>query len=352
MTTNNRIYTNYGTVLAIACVFFVAHAIVAPSVAFANGYEENPPRLAWSPVENVLAAAVNDELWLVRDNSYAEVIASGAVASPTFSQDGRYLAFVQGGNLMIYDMDTLICMAVVDTGEVIDCTFDRVEPGGRTSNKIYFTAGPLYYGCDIYMYDVDNGQLYSITDEGDASASAPVPNPYSDMIAFVLHGIDSPGSYEQLHVKGGERGGIRAATSPQSAGEWGYHESNPFFIGPNTIVFQRGGWGDWTLYKLDLSTKREEVFLPAAAQPSLSTYQNVLAFSRRDPYLVEEYEYDWEIPPTVWVIYLDTGAEYQISPNNVWAEFPSVSIDGTHIAWVERGEFERVVIRSVVNAVG
>ncbi len=352
MLVNKHISMNYGTVLGIACAVFIAHAIASPTAAFANGYEENPPRLAWSPVENVLAAVVNDEMWLVRDCSYSDVIASGDVASPTFSQDGRYLAFVQGGNLMIYDMDTLICMAVVDTGEVIDCTFDRVEPDGRTSHKIYFTAGPLYYGCDIYIYDVASAEIFIVTDEGDASASAPVPNPYSDMIAFVLHGIESPGGYEQLYVKGGEFPEIRAATAAQPAGDWGYHESNPFFIGPNTIVFQRGGWGDWTLYKLDPSTKREEVFLPAAAQPSLSTYRNVLAFSRRDPYLVEEYEYDWEIPPTVWVIYLDTGAEYEISPYGVWAEFPAVSIDGTHIAWIEKGEFDRVVIRSVVDAVG
>jgi hypothetical protein len=353
MFTTNRFWLSNGAAATILVALVVLIALsFSTGAAFANGYEENPPRLAWSPAENLLAAVVNDELWLIRDQSYADVVSSGAVASPTFSQDGRYLAFVQGGNVNLYDTDSRETKVVDDSGEAVDCTFDCVEPEGTLTHKLYFTAGPLYYGCDIYMYDVDNGQLYTVTDEGEASASAPVPNPYSDMIAFVLHGIDSPGSYEQLYIKGGEFGRIRAATGPQPAGEWGYHESNPVFIGPNTVVFQRGGWGDWSLYKLDLSTKREEIFLADAEQPSMSSFRNILAFTRRDQYLKEEYEYDWEIPPTVWVKFLDTDEEFQISASNVWAEFPAVSIDGTHIAWIEKGEFDRIVIRSVIDAVG
>ena len=88
----------------LAAIIVVVSAIIAVETAsFANGYEENPPRIAWSPAGNVLVGVVNDELWIVDVLGYADILESGGVSSPTFSQDGLYLAFIQNGELKVYD---------------------------------------------------------------------------------------------------------------------------------------------------------------------------------------------------------------------------------------------------------
>jgi hypothetical protein len=348
-----RFFSFQAVKFAILFPALVVLIISLETALFANGYEDNPPPVAWSPANNVLVAAINDELWIVDVLGYADILASGGVSSPTFSQDGFYLAFVQNGSLRVYDWILGIYIDVETGGDVIDCAFDRSADDDKATHMLYFTAGPLYYGCDIFKLDVDSGVLYEVTDEGDASASAPVPNPYKDEIALVLHGIESPGGYEQLHLLTGMGRTPKAATGGQSFGEYGYHESNPIYIDANTIIFQRGGWGDWTLYKLNTTTGREEIFLPDAQQPSMSRYRGIIAFTRRNYFEKMFEEYDWDLPPSVWVKYTETGETIQISPYNVWSEFPAVSADGTHIAWVERcGELERVAIRTLVDAVG
>ena len=104
----------------------------------------------------------------------SELLESGGVSSPTFSQDGLYLAFIQNGELKVYDWMLSEYVETEAYGDVTDCSFDRAEDDEQATHFLYFTSGPLYYGCDIFRLDVDAGVLFEVTDEGDASASAPV----------------------------------------------------------------------------------------------------------------------------------------------------------------------------------
>ncbi|MCD6118751.1 PD40 domain-containing protein [bacterium] len=339
-------------IMIAAFAVFALFTVLQPDALFANGYDTYPPPICWSPTGDMLMAVMDDELWVVSTDGYADVLGYGEVASPTFSEDGKYIAFVEDGELRVFGLSTRQMIDIETGGDVLDCAFDRTVPDGESSYQLYFTAGPRFYGCDIFRYDFKLETIFIETDTGDASASAPVPSPDKSGFAFVLHGIESPGGYEQLWFKAGPHSEIAPLTAEQEFGEWGYHESNPVFLDPHTIVFQRGGWGDWNLYSLDLNTGRETLFLNDAQQASVSRYRGIMAFTRRSYFAKTHEEYDWEIMPSVWVKYLDTGEAYKVSASGVWAEFPAVSPDGTHIAWIETVERPRVVIRTVVDAVG
>src|SRR3990172_7379386 len=131
--------TAVGAFLTIALV-----SIAGQAATFANGYEDNPPRIVWSPAGNVLVGVVNDELWIVDVLGYADILESGGVSSPTFSQDGLYLAFIQNGELKVYDWMLSEYVETEAYGDVTDCSFDRAEDDEQASHFLYFTSAPLY----------------------------------------------------------------------------------------------------------------------------------------------------------------------------------------------------------------
>ncbi|MEP0814024.1 MAG: PD40 domain-containing protein [bacterium] len=323
--------------------------LLTAAPAFANGYGEYPPKLVWSPDGFHLAAVVGTELWIVDAYGSAYGIAYESPSSPSWSPDGSQLAYVQNGKLFIYGYSSDLSQQVRMLSGVLDCAFlpDADNP------RVLVSYGERFYGCDIGLYEVRTGRFEPLVESRDQSECSPVPNPDGSGFAYLVQGDGMPGGYEQIFYKPFGRKPGRALTGIADFGEWGYHESNPRWTGEGLLLFERGGWGDWHLYQFDVESGTEELFLADAEQPALSKYMGMIAFVRRDPELKAEYEYDWEIAPSVWLRHQESGDEFQISPPGTWAEYPAISPDGTHVAWIEiHAEMPQVVIRTVVNALG
>ena len=65
--------------------------------AYGNGYDHYPPDLVWSPVEDVLVAALENSLVIWTPYKGSVTVAEGEAASPTFTPDGEWVAFILDG---------------------------------------------------------------------------------------------------------------------------------------------------------------------------------------------------------------------------------------------------------------
>ena len=159
-------------------------------------------------------------------------------------------------------------------------------------------------------------------------------------------GLTGQAAYERLMVFNQDKQSSRQLTLPQQRPD-DYHESNAAFLDSGTVLFQRGGWGDWNLHRLDLATGKETLELTDAELPSFSADGRYLVFVRRDYAAKKAAEYDWEVPTSVRLRDRESGGEWQVSAPGVAACFPAIAPDGSMIAWVEAsGEGQAVQIRA------
>lgn len=329
------------------------------SAAHSNGYNDYPSKLRWSPTGDFVAAAIDGELWIVFPAGHADMVAQGEIASPSVSPDGMLVAYVNGGNLMVYSFIEWENYILDDAGDILDCAFETA-PGERKEFSLYYSKGERFYGCDIFSIRVEERQAgltfygeENITRTPNTSECSPSPSPFDDSIYFLSQGGDTPGGYEQLWHMKNDSSKPEAATGSSDFGEWGYHESNPVFFEEGTIFFERGGWGLWDLFALDPESGNESIVFAGAGKPSVSLYRGVLAFTRPDYYSIDHEMETWEYPLSVWVVDLETGYEFQVSPSGIHSDFPAVNSDGTRVAWIEQfGGRSRVVIRTTIDAVG
>src|SRR5690348_14811954 len=119
--------------LAFICVLLV------PTVALANGYENYPSPIAWSPDGNWLASVeANDwpyqdgivsgrlELYMGDGQPVSELIAGDGLGSPDFSSLGNTLIAVYGGKIAVFSSikDTAAVKYISAPAPVLDCTFE------------------------------------------------------------------------------------------------------------------------------------------------------------------------------------------------------------------------------------
>lgn len=329
--------------------------------ALANGYDFYPAPLAWSPDSTSLLAAWSSqfpqgegpsssafgELRLIQPASGTQQAVEAAYCtSPAWHPDGRSFAAIVNGSLRYYMLPQSAGGRVMAFGalsprfDLLDCSFN---PRWRESGQplLLFSAGERFYGCDIYAWQPQSG-ISTLLDLGGSSVLSPLFLP-DGRLACLAQGMDGfpAGAYERIMVISG--GSSPGQLSPEGRGPAispsEYHECYPLLIpGTNEMLYQRGGWGDWSIYKLNLDSGLETLEAADAQQPSLSADGRWLAFTRRDPQAKASQEYDWELPSSVWILDRSCGVESRVSADGLYAETPAVSPDGRWLAWIEAPE--------------
>jgi hypothetical protein len=331
--------------LVIACCLL-------PSLALANGYDTYACPLAWSPDSARLAAIVSQdwpyhsetaqgELLLCDRYGHGAALTDGALASPCFSPDSAWLAVVLNGDLVAFNLADGTAAWLTVRGDVLDCCFAPLVDGAGPP-RIIFSAGARFYGSEIYSMPFtpgQDGQPELATNTGsEISCFGPAPSPDGERFVFLhQYGCDSPpdqAAYERLYFLSGGEQPEQQLTLPQHRDE-DYHESNVAWLDASTIVFQRGGWGDWRLMRKDLATGAEVIMLTYAQQPSLSRDGQWLACTRRDARVQDALALGEEAPPSVWLMRVGYRRLEQVSPKGVAAAHPALSPDGARLAWLE-----------------
>ena len=300
---------------------------------YGNGYDDFPPDLAWSPAGDMLAAALDGMLVLWTRDDGQITVAEGEAASPTFTPDGEWVAFVLDGSICYFQADNpQICRQPVRTCEAVACTFD---PQGQPRDPVLcFTT--RFLGSDIFVTDLFSGDVFLLLPEySEARVNAPVISPGGTNIACMNFAMN-PTWYEELYIIGASApSGRRARADTTFYNERDWHESNPVWITEKVLLFQIGGWGDWELRFLNIESGIDKLFMDNASQVSAVLDGQLLAFCRKDPFPVADFGRSWEDPTTVWIMDRESDYLTQASLRGEWATQPVLSPDGRYIAWIE-----------------
>ncbi|MCB1220760.1 MAG: peptidylprolyl isomerase [Planctomycetales bacterium] len=333
-----------------------------PAMALANGYDTYSAPIAWSPDSHELCVVqgydwpqpqvANEGSVLVYDQ-YGRIqydLGTWDAGSPAYSPDGKYLAVIANGQAQLFLRDGYEPLAPVDLeGSGLDLAFVG-QPG---EYELAYSVGPRFYGASLVIQQPEGGNETELPKPlpGDSAISLRMC-PTDWRMAFLLQSTaDNGPAYERIYGFD-DNGEPYQLTRPQLRPD-DYHESNICFMPDGSLLFQRGGWGDWHIFRLDPASGRETLVVPDAQQPSVSADGRLIAFTRRSYADKQKVEYDWEIPPGVWVRDLATGQEWRISDNENEAEHPVISPDGRKLAWLQRMETEpRLMVRSVIGFTG
>lgn len=333
-----------------------------PVPALANGYDTYTAPISWAPDSSMLCAVVgtswpqqqvtDDGIVLIYD-SYGRIqfdLGSSSAGSPAYSPDGKYLALIANGQLLLYSAADYELQQTIDLeGSGLDVGFI----GDEDNYALAYSVGPRFYGASLVRQLVDASDWTEFPKPlpGD-SALALRMHPATGRWVFLLQSTAEDGpAYERIYSFDDEGAPYQLCKAQRT--EWDYHESNTCFLPDGDLIFQRGGWGDWYIYRLDMESGRETLLVPDAQQPSLSADGRLLAFVRRSYADKQQQEYDWELPPGVWVRDLATGREWRISDDVSEAEHPVLSPDGKKLAWLQNMEGEpHLLVRSLIGLIG
>ena len=328
-------------------------SFLLPGLALANGYDVYACPVAWSPDGKQVAAIIGldwpyhsgsaqGELVLADHRGHCEPLLAGELASPCFGPYGEWLLVVLDGDLVAYNLEHGNAVWLTVRGDVLDCCFaPQLEP--EQPITVFFSAGNRFYGSDVYAmeFSPDGGSLPGLVTHTGLSASGFGPSVSPDgMQVLFLHqyGFDGPedsAAYERVYWMPTVDIAQQLTLPQQRADD--YHESNIVWLDSDTVLFQRGGWGDWRLIRKELPDGAEIIVLTDAQQPSVSADGEWLAFTRRKYSEKEETQYDWELPSSVWAQKVGMRRLRRISEPGVYAAHPALSPDGSRIAWLEWG---------------
>jgi len=303
------------------------------SVIQANGYDDYPSDLVWSPFDDVLVAALEDRLVIWSPEDGQITVEEGEAASPAFTPDGEWVAFILDGTIRYFQVDNpQTCRQPIHTGEASACTFDPL--GHYRDPVLCYTTH--FLGSDIFVTGLFSDEVFLLLPEySEARLNAPVISPDGNNIACVNFS-SAPGWYEELYIVGtsapsGARG--RADKTFYNRSDW--HESNPVWITNRVLLFQIGGWEDWELRFLNIDSGIDKFFIDNASQVTAVLNGQLLAFCRKDPFPEADFGHSWEDPTTVWIMNRETGYLRQVSEQGEWAVQPALSPDGEYIAWIQ-----------------
>jgi peptidyl-prolyl cis-trans isomerase A (cyclophilin A) len=317
--------------------------VLAPVVALANGYADYPSAIAWSPDSRHIALANPDHNVLQlfdRDGVSVSELVYSTVTSPAFSPDGQQLLVSSNSQVTVFPapFDGAGMRVLQHQGPALDCTWQYPAKANEKA-QILFSAGERFYGADVWRASSDLGSFSKLTDAGPRdSALMPLSWPGSPNIYYLRQAGAGEYAYERLYVLDTATGSSRQLTVPQSGYPDDYHESNMLYLNKDELLFQRGGWGDWKLVRINVNTGLETVELSDAESPSVDAAGRWLAFLRRPAAHKAEAEYDWDIVPQLWLMDRSTGRQWRLETSIAGANFPSISPDGTRLAWVQFDE--------------
>ncbi|MEZ5336777.1 MAG: peptidylprolyl isomerase [bacterium] len=333
-----------------------------PAAAFANGYDTYSAPIAWSPDSSELCVIqgygwpqpqIASQASVQIYDEYGRIqfdLGSWDAGSPAYSPDGQYLAVIANGQVRLFQREGYEQLDAIDLeGSGLDLSF----VGPAENYELAYSVGPRFYGASLVRQPIRGGDRAEFPKPlpGDSALSLRLENG-SGHWAFLLQSTsDNSPAYERIFGFD-DNGDPYQMTRPQLRPD-DYHESNICFMPDGSLLFQRGGWGDWHIFRLDPATGRETLLVPDAQQPSVSADGRLIAFTRRSYADKQRVEYDWEIPPGVWVRDLATDQEWRISDNENEAEHPVLSPDGRRLAWLQSMEGEpRLMVRSVIGFTG
>lgn len=344
---NTRVFQRYVSII----ILLYCLTLQLPPV-FANGYEQFPGPIAWSPDSAVFAVAFPTDFdgftysgGLVVYDKYGRIqldLGTG-FSSPAFSPDGAQLAVVLDGDVLVFDLDDTKEASFLGSDDALDCAWAMMPEGTR----LLISRGGRFGSADVYAYNSKLESENQLSDtKGLAACLGPVASPDGSFVAFTRQpGDDGLFGYERLWLLDTTTGKVQKA-APEQARTWDYHESNPVWVDNETLLFQRGGWGDWHIYRRNVVTGKEFLELTDAQQPSLSQDGRWLGFTRRDYATKQDQEYDWEIDPVVWLMDRVTRLIYRVSKPGAVAEHPAISPDGKFIAWLETNKDGELVVKT------
>ena len=317
---------------ASICTITVITLLTLLPDVYGNGYDDFPPDLAWSPIDDVLVAALDDRLVIwTRENGQVTVI-EGDAASPAFTPDGSWVAFVLNGTVRYFQTnDPQTCRQPLHIGEAVACTFD---PRGHYRDPVLcFTT--RFLGSDIFVTGLFSDDIFLLLPEySEARVNAPVISPDGTNIACMNFAMN-PTWYEELYIIGASAPSGRRARADTTFYRWDWHESNPVWITDRVLLFQIGGWGEWELRFLNIESGIDKVFMDNASQVTAVLDGQLLAFCRKDPFPMADFGRSWEDPTTVWIMNRESGFLTQASRPGEWATQPVLSPDGRYLAWIE-----------------
>jgi len=314
------------------CITIMAAFAFLPTL-HGNGYDDYPPDLAWSPVDDVLVAALEDRLIIWTPNEGQVTVIEGDAASPAITPDGSWVAFILDGTVRYFQTDNpQTCRQLLHIGEAVACTFDPL--GHYRDPVLCFTT--RFLGSDIFVTGLFSDDVFLLLPENsEARVNAPVISPDGTNIACMNFAMN-PTWYEELYIIGASApSGRRARADTTFRSEWEWHESNPVWITERLLLFQIGGWGDWELRFLNIESGIDKVFMDNASQVTAVLDGQLLAFCRKDPFPVADFGRSWEDPTTVWIMNSESGYLTQASSPGEWATQPVLSSDGRYLAWIE-----------------
>lgn len=318
----------------IKCILLViVLSLTLLHAVYGNGYDDYPPDLVWSPVEDVLVAALEDRLVIWTPYEGQVTVAEGEAASPAFTPDGEWVAFILDGTIHYFQVDNpQSCRRIPHTDERVACTFDPM--GHYRDPVLCFTT--RFLGSDIYATGLFSDDVFVLLPENsEVRVNAPVISPDGNNIACVNFAMN-PTWYEELYIIGTSAPlGIRARTDTTFYNWSEWHESNPVWITNKVLMFQIGGWGEWELRFLNIESGIEKLFMKNAHQVCSALDGRLLAFCRNDPFPEADFGRSWEDPTSVWIMDRESDYLTQASQPGEWATRPAISYDADYFAWIE-----------------
>jgi TolB protein len=190
------------------------------------------------------------EIWGQRTEGGAQVKlyaapGGGMVSSPSWSPDGKRLAFVQGdrrGNTDIMVLD----MATGHTRRLTDGSCINTEPSWNPDGTQLAFTSDREGGPQVYLMQSDGSNLRRLTNEGTYNAS-PAWSPNGAMVAYVSR---FEGKFDLFIYKLGEGKAYQITTGVNTS------ESPAWSPDERRLVFTSNRFGSMQLFTTDLSGRQ------------------------------------------------------------------------------------------------
>lgn len=340
---------------------------LSATAAFANGYDDYPSLIAWSPDSQHLAASLSDgppaddpnmasgsiQIYSPAGEPEQYVWTKYGPSTLAWSPDGRSLAILENGWVTLARLDemqgpTAMPLMLVPSPALDLCWAPPNHPGSGPS--LFISAGERFYGSQVWRVDpwLFTTDLFATAGPGNSLCMPQCDDEGRRAWLLRQDGFAGAETYERLCFVPLSAAGHASPVRATVRQDYDYHESNQSVRG-NLVYFQRGGWGQWSILALEIDTGYENLIVEGGSQASLDSAGRYLAYLLPNPDSAAKAENAWEAEHDVWVLDLETDKDAQLAVAPKGATSLSISPNGHYVAWVEMAAGGRMALRSVPN---